>query len=269
MMLINKSIQIIDLGLWLPKSRTLVIADLHIGLEDALNKQGVLIPKFHFKDLTDRLEKIINYIQVELKQKIKLIVVNGDIKHEFGTISDEEWRNTLKVIDYLSLKSEKLILIKGNHDTILGPIAEKRKIDVVDYYVSEVESILVVHGDKPIKQKIKKIESNSIKVDSKFVKIKTVIMGHEHTAVLIGDETRKETYKCFLVGKYKLSNLRKINLIAMPSMNQLSQGTDVTKESLLSPLLNGKEVNLRNFDVYVVADNSENVYGFGKLKKLI
>ena len=55
----------------------------------------------------------------------------------------------------------------------------------------------------------------------------------------------------------------------MPSMNQLSQGTDVTKESLLSPLLNGKEVNLRNFDVYVVADNSENVYGFGKLKKLI
>jgi len=224
-------VEIINLALYFKKKKVLVIADLHIGYEEMLNKQGVLIPRHQLKDIIDRLDKIFS------KCKPKTIVVNGDLKHEFGTISEQEWRDTLKVIDYLGRKG-KLVLVKGNHDTILGPISKKRNIELVEHY--KIGDALIAHGDEI--------------VDSDC---KTIVIGHEHTAVTLKEDGRKERYKCFLKGKYKRKNL-----IVMPSMNTVTEGTDILSEELLSPYLQG---DLDNFSCYVVADK---VYDFGKLRNL-
>src|SRR3989344_5495040 len=143
-------IEIIDLALYLDS--TLVISDVHIGYEEALNKQGVLVPRMQFEDIVKRMEAIFS------KAKgIKTIIVNGDLKHEFGTISEQEWRNTLKFIDLLLKHAEKVVLIKGNHDSILGPIAKKRKVEVLSHYAIEKlkkgfmkkpSNVLITHGDK-------------------------------------------------------------------------------------------------------------------------
>jgi putative SbcD/Mre11-related phosphoesterase len=225
-----KGIEIVDLALYLKDTQVLVLADLHIGIEEALVKQGVLVPKFHFKDLVGRVEKIFAAL-AKNKKKVKVVVINGDLKHEFGRISDEEWRNTLKIIDYLS---------RGNHDTILGPIADKRKVLLVDSFLDGDK--MIIHGDKLVDI------PNSVK---------TVIIGHDHPAVGLDEDLRREVYKCFLVGKHQRKNL-----IVMPSLNPLMEGTDVKDEKLLSPFL---QKDLGSFDVYIVADK---VYGFGKLKKL-
>lgn len=236
------NLEIIDLALFIPEESALIISDLHIGYEEALTKQGILIPKFHFKDLILRLMKILDSAKKKNKdEKLELIVINGDLKHEFGNISDEEWRNTLKTIDFLGKYSKKLLLIKGNHDKILGPIADKRSIDVVDNVL--IGDVMVLHGD---------IIPKDIPKD-----IKTIIIGHEHPAIGLREGVRVENYKCFLVGKWK-----KYKLIVMPSMFQINEGTDVLKEKLLSPFL---QKDLGNFDVFIVADE---VYEFGKLKKL-
>jgi len=227
-------IRIIDLGLYLTKESILVIADTHIGFEEALNKQGLLIPRFQFDELISRLKKIF------VKIKPKLIVVNGDIKHEFGTISEQEWRHTLGLIDFLAEHCEKLILIKGNHDTIIGPIAIKRNVEVKDYYLTN--KILIVHGHTIFE---KKPDYN------------TIIIGHEHPAIGITEAARKELFKCFLKGKFENKNL-----IVMPSFNLVTEGTDILKESLLSPYL---KQDLTDFEAFVVGDK---VYRFGKLKNL-
>ena len=120
---ITPNIEIIDLGLYLKEQKILIIADLHIGYEESLNKQGILLPRFQFTDLVKRLDRILK------KVKPKLIIVNGDLKHEFGQISETEWRQALKILDFLTRKSQ-VILLKGNHDKILGPIAEKRKLEI-------------------------------------------------------------------------------------------------------------------------------------------
>jgi len=88
--------------------------------------------------------------------------------------------------------------------------------------------------------------------------IKTVIIGHEHPAVSIYEDLRKETFKAFLYGSW---NRKK--LIVQPSLNPLMEGTDVKEGKLLSPFLKGKKLD--NFEVWLVADK---VYPFGKLKKL-
>lgn len=232
---ILKGIKIIDLSL--KAGKTLVIADLHIGYEEALNRQGVMVPRFQFKDLYERLEKILKRARPEI------VVVNGDIKHEFGKISEQEWRETLKILDLLLKNSKKVVLIKGNHDTILGPIAKKRDVEVVESYgIGNKKDILIIHGHKEIK--IPK-------------KTKTIIIGHEHPAVSIREFPRHEVFKCFLKGKYKGKSL-----LVMPSFNLVTEGTDILKEELLSPFL---KQNLDDFEVFVVSDKA---YGFGKIRNM-
>src|SRR3989344_5592758 len=92
---LTKSIAISDLALVLKKENILIIADSHIGYEEALNKQGILIPRLQFKETMKRLENIIG------TRTFSKIIINGDIKHEFGVISDQEWRHTLRLLDYL------------------------------------------------------------------------------------------------------------------------------------------------------------------------
>ena len=232
---IAKGIEIMDLGLYIKKHKLLVFADFHIGYEESLNKQGVLIPRFQFKDIIQRLEKILARVKPDT------IVVNGDLKHEFGKISEQEWRETLKLIELLAKNCKKLLLTKGNHDKIVEPIAKKRNIGIVDSY--EIDGILIIHGDK---------------VPKNTGKYKTIIIGHEHPAVSIRERGRIEKFKCFLAGKYK----RKA-LIVQPSFNLITEGTDVLRGDLLSPFLHQ---DLKNFDVYVVADK---IYKFGKLRNLL
>lgn len=233
---IIKGIELVDLALFIKKHKTLLIADIHIGFEEALNKQGVFVPRFQFKEVIERLKKILEKI------KPAIIVINGDLKHEFGEISEQEWRETLKVLDFLFENCKKIILVKGNHDTILGPIASKRNIEVKDYLV--IDDVYVCHGHK-IPSKLS------------FSKAKTIIIAHEHPAVSIHDYPRSELFKCYLKGKWKNKTL-----IVMPSFNLVTEGTDILKEELLSPFL---KTDLNNFEVFVVEDK---VYDFGKLKDI-
>ncbi len=224
---IFKNINIVDLAL---KYRDiLIIGDLHLGFEESLIKEGVLIPFSQFKKTIKKLEEIIK------KTKPDKIIINGDVKDDFGSITRQEWKETLDFIDFLKNKAE-LIFIKGNHDTILEPIAKKKDIKVLERY--DIDDITVIHGDKLFK-------------DLK----KTVIISHEHPAISF-KERRDEKYKCFLKGKYK-----KHNLIVLPSFNLLIQGSDILNEEFLSPYIK----NINNFEVFVVQDK---VYDFGKVKNI-
>ena len=234
-MQITEGLEMIDLALYIKDYNAIVIADVHIGFEEALNKQGLLVPRMQFRDQIKRLESIIG------KKRFQTIVINGDLKHEFGTISGQEWRETLAFLDFLAKHSERIVLIKGNHDTIIGPIAGKRNIEVADYLV--LGDILICHGHKIVKKAVPGI--------------KTIVIGHQHPAVSIRDGPRSELFKCFLKGKWK-----GMVLIAMPSFCLVSEGSDILKEELISPYL----TRIDSFNVFVAGNK---VYDFGRLGNLI
>ena len=83
-MKILPNIEIVGLALYF--DATLVIADVHIGYEEALNKQGILVPRLQFEEMVKRMERIFYVLK---NKRIERIVVNGDLKHEFGTISEQ------------------------------------------------------------------------------------------------------------------------------------------------------------------------------------
>ena len=237
-MKIHDNIEMIDLGLYLKNYKTLIISDLHIGLEESLNKRGVLIPRFQFEDFLNKLKLIFN------KVKVDRVILNGDLKHEFGEISQQEQKNILRLFDFLNDK--EVIIIKGNHDPILFPIAEKRNMKLVESY--NLDDITILHGDK--------ILVNLGKI---------LIIGHEHPAILLKKGIRTEKYSCFLKGKWKNKTL-----IVIPSFNLLTHGTDVLdilSERLLSPFLD----NIDNYEVFIVEPNEKeisNTLYFGKIKDI-
>ncbi len=226
-----------DLFLYLKDEKILVLADIHIGFEEYLNNLGILVPRFQVKELEERLEKAVKGIDIEK------IIINGDLKHEFGTISKQEWIDTLRFLDFLKGFSKEIILLKGNHDTILGPIARKKGLSILDHYF--VNGIYIVHG-------------HEIPEDKDFKAAKIVIIGHEHPAISF-KQRKDERFKCYLVGRFKRKTL-----IVQPSCNLVLEGTDIARECLISPFL--ENLNLKNFEIFIVEDK---IYKFGKLKNII
>lgn len=233
-----KNIQIINKTLFLKKEKTLIISDLHIGQDEALNSKGLLMPRFQYEDIFKETQKIIKEI------KPKRIILNGDVKHEFSGILKEEREKVQEYIKYL-MRTSEVILIKGNHDSILKPLADKLELELDNYY--ELNDVLICHGDK-----LFEIEKNK--------KIKTIIIGHEHPALTLREGARAEKYKCYLIGEYKNKNL-----IVMPSMNPLNEGTDILQEQLLSPYLKNNK-NFKNFKAIIIDENK--TYDFGKLRDI-
>ncbi|MGM5482868.1 MAG: metallophosphoesterase [Nanobdellota archaeon] len=218
-----------DLCLYIKKYDTLVFSDVHMGYEEALNKQGIFLPREQFNLTIKRLDENI--------KNHKRIIINGDIKHEFGQISETEWRHTLRLIDFLAKKCTELILIKGNHDTILGPIAQRRNIKVFDSF--KLGNILFTHGHKLAQESAE-----------------TIVIGHEHPAVTLVDHPRSEKFKCFLKGKWQEKEL-----IVLPSFNLINEGTDILKEKTLSPYL-------KDIDEFEVSIIGKKVLDFGAVKDL-
>jgi len=226
-------IEAVGKSLWIKKKKILIVADFHIGYEEVLIKQGILVPKEMFQEMKKEILEL-------LKLKPQTIVINGDLKHEFGEISRQEWQETLEILDLL-LKHSTVVLIRGNHDTILEPIARKRHVEVRNFLI--IDDIAILHGHKIF---IECVDKN----------IKTLIIGHDHPAVSIHDGIKQEKFKCFLLGKYKNKNI-----IVMPSFFSLNEGSDIKKDKLLSPFLK----NIDNFEIFVLGDR---VYDFGKVKDI-
>lgn len=234
MLKLTKNSAIVNLGLY--TYETLIISDLHLGYEEMMASKGTMVPKFQLTDMIRQLESIFAQLG-----PIKTIVINGDLKHEFGSILRTEWREILRFIDFISQKTKQIIITRGNHDIALEPITRKRNIHIVKNF--RINDILIAHGD-------------SIDKEARQSLVKTIIIGHEHPAIGLKDKNRYEKYKCFLKGQWKGKTL-----IVQPSFNPLTEGTDILREPLLSPYLK----SIRNFEVFVVA---KDVLPFGKVKDI-
>ena len=220
------------------KKIKLIIGDLHLGYEASLNATGVFVTRTLIQDAMKDFELIFNKIG-----KVEEIILLGDVKHTFGSILKEEWKETDKVISYLKEKSKKIVVIKGNHDQLTDIIGKKIGFDVVDYY--ESGEFIFIHGDRDFEEIWGR-------------KTSTVVMGHMHPAITITDSVKKEKYTCFLKGNYKGKEI-----IILPSFISANEGTDPRDYPTVLPW----NLNLSNFEVCIVGGDLE-VLRFGKLRNI-
>lgn len=237
-------IEIIGLTLYIKDEGILVFSDLHLGFEEELNQLGYLVPRFQYKEIISHLNEVFSLISSK-KKKVKKMIIDGDLKHEFGRISEQEWKEVLNFLDFLGDNCDEIILIKGNHDTIIGPIASRKNLEILDNYFLKDKRIYITHGHK-------------IPEDEKFQKSRIIIIAHGHPAFVLREEIRTEKIKCFLKGMWNMKAL-----IQIPSLNFITEGSGLLQEETISPFM---QKNLGNFEVYGV--EGFEVFYFGKLRDL-
>ncbi len=219
----------------------LVVADLHLGYEDALRERGVELPYEQYPWIK---KEILRYLD---EYNPEIVVLNGDIKHEFGGALSQEWREVLDLLRTLKSRGIKIEVVRGNHDNYLIPILLREGIEIKDPYLV-IDGIMFFHGHKDLLAVPEGVE--------------LIVMGHEHPAIALRDDLGgSHRFKAFLEGKYL-----DIRLLVIPALSPLAPGTDIIKvgkESLLSPLL--RRAELDEFTVYI-ADEEVGVEMLGPLR---
>ncbi|HDI73414.1 MAG TPA: metallophosphoesterase [Candidatus Korarchaeota archaeon] len=219
----------------------LVVADLHLGYEDALRERGVELPYEQYPWIK---KEILRYLD---EYNPEIVVLNGDIKHEFGGALSQEWREVLDLLRTLKSRGIKIEVVRGNHDNYLIPILLREGIEIKDPYLV-IDGIMFFHGHKDLLAVPEGVE--------------LIVMGHEHPAIALMDDLGgSHRFKAFLEGKYL-----DIRLLVIPALSPLAPGTDIIKvgkESLLSPLL--RRAELDEFTVYI-ADEEVGVEMLGPLR---
>ena len=210
-----------DRCLVLDDGPTVVLGDLHLGYEKALEEEGMYIPRINTDSIREALNRII------CKYEPKRIVLLGDIKHDFKRTRYEGKEEVRKIIELLENAAD-VIVIKGNHDNFLQNILYDTDLMAVDYV--DLCGFRMEHG-----------HTDSGK--------RPVIIGHEHPSVRIaGSVSGGVKLQCFL-------HLKEEGIIVIPPFSPLSSGSDLSlagPETFMSPAC--RAANVGDADVYALSE---------------
>jgi putative SbcD/Mre11-related phosphoesterase len=216
--------------------KTLVVADLHIGIEHELRGRGVSVPS-QVHAIKRSLFSIIE------RTTPKELIILGDVKHNIPSTSLQEYREVPQLFDYLSDLVE-ITIVKGNHDGNLEKLLPDYPI--LDYL--EREGVLLAHGHAWIKAK---------NVDANFV-----VLAHSHPAVAFVDQfSRTIKEPAWIKGRFNeniLNHYRVRNIpefIVMPAFNPLITGMPFnrnSKKELLGPYFRSGVIDLESAHAYLL-----------------
>ena len=209
-----------DRCLVMDEGPTVVLGDLHLGYERALEQDGMYIPRTNSDSIRDALNDIL------FRYEPERVVLLGDIKHDFRHSGYEE-KNEVRGIMRLLSEATEVVVIKGNHDNFLQNIINDLGMLAADYV--DLAGFRLEHGH----------------VDSG---VRPVIIGHEHPSVRIpGSVGGGLKLQCFV-------HARQDEVIVLPPFSPFSSGNDLVldEKCVMAPAL--KSSDFANADMYGVTD---------------
>jgi putative SbcD/Mre11-related phosphoesterase len=213
--------------------KSLLVADLHIGLEDEFRQKGYNIPS-----LTERLEKRLVRL-IENRGADRLFIL-GDLKHSI-TGSKQDFRDVRDFIDDI-LEYADIEIIKGNHD------------GGIQHWAASTEGV-VVHGPRGIVLEGHGLFHGHAHPSEKVRKARTLIMAHEHPVVRFTDRLGVPVQmKAWLRADFRDAKKNPRDLIILPAFNDFLGGTTVNSAdtNFLSPTVKDDKLNLDDAKIYLL-----------------
>ncbi len=204
-------------GVVINNHKSIVISDLHIGMEES----SLSLTRIQTSHMLKKLDGMIE------ESKAKRIILNGDIKHGFGKDIKQEWDEIRLFVKSIEERGLNIVVIKGNHDNYIENILGKESKTYVD-----LGDIYITHGHMNFKPK------------------KLTIIGNEHPIIKIRDEIG--TVMRIPVFMY----IKELNIIVTPAFNPLSRGSNILElnsRNLMSPVL--KNIDINKVIVYAINGN--------------
>ena len=147
------------------KTKTLVIADPHIGWEMALQEKGIHVPS-----QTPKLLKKLVALLSEHQPDALLIL--GDVKYTVVKAEAGEWHDIPDFFTELQGYVRDISIVRGNHDANLEPLLPEN-VKLLPATGTVIGDVGLFHGHKwpsPM-----------------LLKCKTLLMGHVHPVVVFRD----------------------------------------------------------------------------------
>ncbi len=250
------------------QTRTMIIADLHIGWEMALAKQGIHVPTQTPK-LLRKLESLVTTYKPD-----KLLIL-GDVKHTVATAETGEWHDIPDFFNELAKHVQHTSIVRGNHDGNLEPLLPEN-IEILPATGVALENVGFFHGH--------------CWPSPALLKCRTLVMAHVHPVVAFRDQagfritrqvwinarcsTRwlakillqksgKKTEKTVeetLLRQFRIKP-RTSQLFIMPSFNDFLGGRPLNEirqrgygenETVAGPLLRSQAVNMNDAETYLL-----------------
>ena len=227
---------------YISEIKTLVVADLHLGIEHELYKSGIVIPP-QAEKFRKQIERLVSLTTAE-----KLVIL-GDLKHKVPGISFREELEIPKMVEQLASKV-KIILTKGNHDTELEDIIAK-SVKIYSSRGFRIDKYGFFHGHAwPSKR---------------LMGCDWLFMAHIHPVVEFRDNFgHRIVEQVWIRGsldaeavkkKYKVRKVGKLHTIIVPVFNKLLGGVainKISKDELFGPLLTNKVFDVDRSKAYML-----------------
>jgi putative SbcD/Mre11-related phosphoesterase len=218
-------------ALWIEESRTLLVADVHLGYSWAQRRRGELGPLADAvaKDKLLKLAKELNPFQ---------IVFLGDLVHAPRPCAPErEWIEAL--LTELSANTQ-IIAVRGNHDRAFAREFGHLPLTTVETWTAP--GILALHGDRLAHAPIPESA--------------LLILGHLHPSLSLHDAAgAKQRIPLFLVTPH---------CIVLPAFSPFARGFDVS-----SGLPSELAAIFRNTEIQAFAATQTRVAPLGPLRQAI
>lgn len=249
------------------KTKTLVIADPHLGWETSLQNKGIHVPS-QTQKLLKKLLAILSKYQPDS------LVILGDVKYTIIHSEFGEWHDIPEFFNHIKQHVSTISIIRGNHDANLESLLPNNIIMQPASGIT-IDDVGLFHGHKwP---------------SPTLLSCKTLIMGHLHPVVVFRDPTgyklirqvwmkidcetaaltqlllEKNSIKIQNTAQETLQNHYKIDakttqLFIMPSFNDFLGGRPVNETiagkddggELIGPILRSGAVDLDNSEIYLL-----------------
>ena len=250
------------------KTKTLLIADPHLGWEIQLQEKGIHVPS--------QTAKILNKLTAIITEyKPDRLVILGDVKYTVVSSEFGEWRDIPDFFSKLQGRIGNIAVVRGNHDANLEPLLPEN-VEFLPATGVVIGDVGVFHGHKwP---------------SPALLRCKTLVMGHLHPVVVFRDPTGcKIIRQVWMKAKCNTEGLAKIllqksgvkirgsvvetlkknynikakseEIFIMPSFNDFLGGRpinetrprkEICSEALIGPVLRLEAVDVDDSELYLL-----------------
>jgi len=192
---------------------TLVLADIHLGYEDAMASTGVFLPRLQLRMALETLDYSLRMLQYKPR-----LVIAGDLKHVFERLTRQERIEIAKFLRRATEATSEVVLVRGNHDTFVLPLLRTLGVELVEDCLHLSGGVYVAHGHK----------RPSCEFD-------LIVIGHEHPSlsVTVGGARAKLS----IMLKVPLERGSEALVLAPTGVYQTGNAVTLDRRSYLSPII--------------------------------
>jgi putative SbcD/Mre11-related phosphoesterase len=231
-----------------PSQSTLLISDLHLGLEKEMAKKGFSLPAYSIK-MVGRIRDLAE------RYHATSLAVLGDVKHTVGKVEDIDWGVVPWFFDTMLDLFEAVDVVPGNHDGNIRTVLPPR----VKLHPSQGTVIGQGRGRVGLAH-------GHAWPSEEAIATKNLVIGHSHFTYemkdALGSRTRESVWvsatydvpRLMEGAGYRSGAKGKGKLTVMPPFNRMVGGQPInrSKSFQFGPVLSSRSVSIEEADIFLM-----------------